>query len=159
MRFVQRPNNFSDWDGLRELLVECFAYMDDVIDPPSSLRQTTADDLRKKAIDQTLILVWDDKKLVACAYFDIRHDAVYIGKIAVTSSHRGQNIARQIFDMAENLANENAKAWLELETRIELTDNHLAFGKMGFVISAHNSHAGYSRPTSITMRKPVKITV
>lgn len=42
---------------------------------------------------------------------------------------------------------------LELETRIELTENHRAFEKMGFHKTGETAHDGYAHPTSITMQK------
>ena len=130
--------------------------MDELIDPPSSLHQMTTDSLREKANKETLLLIYDADNLIACAFFDIRKDVVYVGKVAVAQSHRGRNIAHKIFDMADKLAHDNTKNWLELETRIELINNHRAFGKMGFVTTAKNSHTGYEHPTSITMRRKIK---
>ena len=45
------------------------------------------------------------------------------------------------------------KPALELQTRIELTGNHAAFRRMGFVETARTAHPGFDRPTSITFRK------
>lgn len=156
MRFEQSPQNFTDWSGLHKLLTESFAYMDGIIDPPSSLHNLTSDDLRQKAKKEILTLVWDAENLVACGYFDIQADLIYIGKIAVANAHQKRGIAKQIIDHAVDLAKQNNKPWLELKTRIELTDNHQAFGKMGFVKTGEHSHQGYSRPTFITMRKNVQ---
>jgi phosphinothricin acetyltransferase len=44
---------------------------------------------------------------------------------------------------------------LELETRIELTENHATFARMGFIKTAETAHPGYERPTSIKMRATV----
>ena len=44
---------------------------------------------------------------------------------------------------------------LELETRLELVENHSAFGALGFSETARKSHPGYARATSITMPRPV----
>ena len=44
---------------------------------------------------------------------------------------------------------------LELQTRIELTENQATFGRMGFVKTAETAHEGFDRPTSITMRAKV----
>ena len=42
---------------------------------------------------------------------------------------------------------------LELETRIELTENHETFAALGFVKVSEGAHPGYDRTTFITMRK------
>lgn len=157
MRFELNPKKFDDWLGLHKLLSDSFAYMNGVIDPPSSLHSLTAQDLQTKAENETLLLAFDVEQLIGCSYFDIRDQVIYVGKIAVANAYRGRGLANQIIDHAAILAAQNNKKWLELETRIELTDNQKAFAKMGFVTTEYNSHSGYKRTTSITMRK--KITV
>jgi hypothetical protein len=54
---------------------------------------------------------------------------------------------------AENLARRSGLEALELETRMELTENHSTFYAMGFVKHSEQVHPGYNRATSITMRK------
>ena len=53
----------------------------------------------------------------------------------------------------EVLARERGLAAIELETRIELVENHATFRALGFRKVAEKSHPGYARSTSITMRK------
>src|SRR6185295_4788841 len=45
------------------------------------------------------------------------------------------------------------KPAMELDTRIELVENHKTFAAFGFVKTAERSHAGYTRATFITMQK------
>lgn len=153
MKYILNPTSFTDWEGLRKLLTDCFAYMDGQIDPPSSLHKMTTDNLCDKANKEILLVVYDAERLIACAFFNVQKQQVYVGKVAVAQSHRGLGIANKIFNMADDLARKNGKGWLELKTRIELIDNHKTFEKIGFITTAHNSHAGYTRPTYITMRK------
>ena len=42
---------------------------------------------------------------------------------------------------------------LELETRVELTENHRTFESLGFNKVAEHAHEGYDHPTYIRMRK------
>jgi hypothetical protein len=56
-------------------------------------------------------------------------------------------------DAAEKHARDTGLAYLELETRIELTENHETFAAMGFIKTAEHAHSAYDHPTSITMRK------
>ena len=150
--FHFNPDNFTDWTGLHALLTECFAYMDARIDPPSSLKKFNAKGLEQKAQDETLIIVHDAEKLIACAFLRTEADKVYIGKVAVSPDCQGRGIGRKIFDMAKNFTRQQGKKTLELETRIELVENHKAFATMGFEKTGENAHAGYNRPTSITMQ-------
>lgn len=47
---------------------------------------------------------------------------------------------------------------LELETRVELTENHHVFSRLGFTIVGAGSHEGYDRPTDFLLRKPISLS-
>ena len=151
MNYHLNPDNFTNWTGLHQLLTDAFAFMDDRINPPSSLKTFDADGLRDKAKSENLLLVHDGDDLVGCAYLRVEADKVYIGKVAVAASHRGKGIGREIFNMAKKFTRTQGKSILELETRIELTENHKTFAKLGFVKTVETAHAGFDQPTAITM--------
>jgi GNAT superfamily N-acetyltransferase len=150
------PQDFGDWESLLSLLRTSFAYMDSRIDPPSSLQKMGVDELRSKAQQEILILATDGSDLVGCAFAAVRNDCVYIGKIAVAERARGRGVARRMMEAAESIARSARRQALELQTRVELVENHKTFAALGFEKVAETSHPGYTRPTSITMRKVVR---
>ncbi len=149
------PTNFSDWPQLLGLVRDSFAYMDSRIDPPSSLKRMGIEEFKAKATEETLIVAEDDSIIVGCAFAALRGDCVYVGKVAVSHSARGKGVARAMFAAAERLARMHGRTFLELQTRIELIENHATFTALGFQKVSESSHPGYSWPTSITMRKRV----
>lgn len=155
MQILVAPAEFSDWSQLLGLLRESFAYMDSRIDPPSSLTRMNIEEIKAKAADETLILAQEGAQIVGCAFAALRDDCVYVGKVAVAVSARGQGVARALFAAAEVLACRHGRLFLELQTRIELHENQAAFAALGFEKERETSHPGYNRPTSITMRKRV----
>jgi len=82
-------------------------------------------------------------------------DCIYVGKVAVAPELQGQGVGRKLFAKAFQLANEAGLSELELETRVELKENYIAFSKLGFKQIGTTSHLGYDRPTSIVMRAKV----
>jgi GNAT superfamily N-acetyltransferase len=146
---------FDDWSSLQTLLERAFAYMEGRIDPPSSLHRMSSDDLRTKAQRESLILARSDGALIGCTFAATRAHCVYIGKLAVAEQARSRGVARRMLDMAELIARRHGLQFIELQTRIELVENHIAFGRLGFEIVAETAHAGYTRPTSVTMRRRV----
>ncbi len=126
-----------------------FAYMDEVIDPPSSVHRLTLADLA--AADEVWVM---GEPPVACAVFTVQTDKLYLGKIAVLSMARRLGHARALIDHAGRRARSLGLNWLELQTRVELVANQRAFESLGFVEVTRTAHPGYSRPTSITYRKP-----
>jgi GNAT superfamily N-acetyltransferase len=93
--------------------------------------------------------------LVGCVFVRPKDDALYIGKLAVRPGLHGSGIGKALVAAARTEALARGLKVLELETRIELTENHATFARMGFVKTAETAHSGYERPTSITMRATV----
>lgn len=153
LRIAVGPRDFSDWPALLDLLRASFAHMDGRIDPPSSLAGLDIDALRTKAAAEHLIVAFDGATLAGCLFAAIRDDCIYLGKLAVAAAARRRGMARALIDAAEYLAREHGRAALELQTRIDLTENHATFAALGFVKVAETAHPGYARPTGITMRR------
>ena len=136
-----------------QLLHAAFAFQHDRIDPPSSLHKFDANSIAVKAKDEYLFLAFDDGELVGCIFARPQPGSVYVGKLAVWPERQGQGTGRRLMQAAEDLARRSGLAALELETRIELTENHMTFAALGFVKTAELAHEGYDRPTYIRMRK------
>ena len=147
------PAEFGDWTSLMELLHAAFAFQDGRIDPPSSLHSFDAVSIAAKAKEERLFLAFDGGDLVGCIFAKPRADHAYVGKMAVQPERQGQGIGRRLMQAAEGFARDAGLAALELQTRIELTENHEAFAALGFVRISEGAHAGYERTTFITMRK------
>jgi predicted GNAT superfamily acetyltransferase len=137
------------------LLRASYAFMEGRIDPPSSLLRLDARALQTKAREEVLIVAHDGDRLVGCAFARLRDECVYVGKVAVDASFRRRGVARRLLAEAEAIASAHARPFLQLETRVELSENHATFAALGFVKVGESAHAGFDRPTSITMRKPV----
>jgi ribosomal protein S18 acetylase RimI-like enzyme len=140
------------WPAVLALLHEAFGYMEGRINPPSSLRDLTPGDLTR----QTQIgEIWVIGTPVGCMFLTPKPGALYLGKLAVATSHRGQGLARQLVDQAEDRARALRLPALELQTRVELAENHRIFQSMGFCEAGRTAHPGFASPTSITYRRPV----
>lgn len=144
---------FGDWDTLMRLLHAAFAGQNGRIDPPSSLHRLDIQSIALKARDEVLFIATENAALIGCIFAKPRADALYVGKLAVWPECQGKGIGRALMQAAEDLARATGLSVLELDTRIELTENHATFAALGFVKTAEKAHDGYTRPTFITMRK------
>jgi len=133
------------------LIQTAFAYMDNVVSPPSSMHRLDHAAMQNHARNDELWSI--GPPLAACAVFQVKDHALYIGKLSVAAPYLGQGLARQLVEHAALRAKALMLPVLELQTRIELTHNHAAFTAMGFREVGRTSHAGYTAPTSITFRK------
>jgi N-acetylglutamate synthase-like GNAT family acetyltransferase len=157
MHVHEASPDFADWGSVLVLLQSAFAYMDGRIDPPSSLHRLGVEELRAKARQESLILGTENDALIGCAFAEVRSDCVYVGKVAVAMPYRGRGVARKLLTAAESIARRSGLQVLELQTRVELVENHQTFAALGFKKIAETAHPGYTRPTSITMRRHIAL--
>ena len=135
------------------LIRTAFAFMEGRIDPPSSMHRLSPESVAEQAGTGE---VWTiGSPVQACMFLSPKSDALYLGKLAVALDARGRGLARMLIRTAEIRARTLGLSCIELQTRIELTDNHATFAAMGFHETGRTAHPGYDRPTSITFRKSV----
>ena len=138
-----------DWDAALDLIRRAFQGMEGRIDPPSSIHRFTAQDLKQGEF-------WViGTPPVACVLLTPKPHALYLGKLAVEPGLTRQGLARRLIAQAEVRARALGLPALELQTRVELTENHATFQALGFQAVGRTAHQGYDRPTSITFRKPL----
>lgn len=144
---------FDRWEELLSLILRSFAYMDGVIDPPSSAYRLTVSTLKEKASQEIGFVAARGATLLGCVFITERSDDFYLGKLAVAPEAQGSGIGRKLLEASEFQARKSGKAAIELQTRVELTANQGTFQHFGFREVIRTAHDGYDRPTSVTMRK------
>lgn len=152
---LRRLAEEAPMEGVLALIRESFAYMDGRIDPPSSMHRLTAADLAQSAGSGEVWILGPPDAPLACVVMTPKPDALYLGKLAVSAAARGQGLSRKLIDCALGRARARGLPCLELQSRVELVENHAAFRAMGFVVVAATTHPGYDRPTSLTFRRPL----
>ena len=139
-----------DWAAILDLIRVQFAYMEPRIDPPSSMHRLTQADIAAQAEQGEVWVIGD---ALACMFLTPKSDALYLGKLAVRADQRGRGLARELVRCAQTRAHALGFSTIELQTRVELIENHATFRALGFVETGRTSHAGYTRSTSVTFRR------
>lgn len=150
---VVKAHAQQDWEVVLHLIQNAFAYMEGRIEPPSSMHRLTAATLAEKAQREVCFLAHDGREINGCLFCETIDTSLYINKLSVNPEHQGIGIGRALMEEAETHARAEGCQALELETRIELTENQAAFRAMGFEKVGETAHAGFMKPTSIIMRK------
>lgn len=153
-RSPRRLSPDADMGPVLALIRTAFAAMEGRIDPPSSVHALTGAILSERARAGEIWVLEEAGEPVACMILTPQADRLYIGKLAVADAFRRQGLARQLVDHAALRARALGLGLLELQVRIELTENRHAFEAMGFTQSAMTAHPGHDRPTSITYMRP-----
>ncbi|WP_170379887.1 MULTISPECIES: GNAT family N-acetyltransferase [Ruegeria] len=151
-----QPDDFALYDALA-LLRASFRYMDARINPPSSIHNLTVEGMQAHCRGGGEIWAMG-QPLFACMFLTPKANSLYLGKLAVKEGMRGRGICRTLVDHAASRAADLGLSALELETRVELTENHRVFSRLGFTIVSAGSHVGYDRPTDFLLRKPVNLS-
>lgn len=141
--------------AVRSLIRTSFAYMEGRIDPPSSMHRLTLEELQRQAGSAEVWAIEDGGRPVACVILTARGGRLYLGKLSVAVSHRGRGLARHLVGLAEARARALGLSAVELQSRVELTENHSVFAALGFLVSGESAHPGYDRATSLTFVKPI----
>ncbi|WP_169545059.1 GNAT family N-acetyltransferase [Sneathiella aquimaris] len=146
-----RTDDFNRWQDLLTLIQKSYAYMATRIDPPSSMHRLTAESLEAKSRTETLFIAFEESRLVGCVFLKEEATNFYLGKLAVDPDLQGKGIGSMLITACIEFAQQAGKPDIELEVRIELTENQALFSRLGFTKTGENSHAGYNRATSIVM--------
>jgi len=154
-RAPRRLDPDEDMGPVLALIRDSFAFMARRIDPPSSMNRLTEAAVAEQAREGEVWVLEEAGAPIACVFLTPKPDRLYIGKLAVGNGFRRQGLARQLVEHAAGRAKALGLGALELQTRIELVENHAAFAAMGFVRSGETAHRGYDRPTSFIYTRPV----
>ena len=132
------------------LIQSSFAFMEGRIDPPSSMQNLTLGSVSKQA--ETGEIWGIGHPVQACVFLTPKPGSVYLGKLAVAPNARRQGLAHRLIGLAAARAAVLRCSFVELQTRIELVENHATFEALGFREVGRTAHPGYDHPTSITYR-------
>jgi predicted N-acetyltransferase YhbS len=154
MKLLRATGDY-DWAAVLRLIRDAFAYMEGRIDPPSSMHRLSADDIAESARNGEVWVMEEAGAPIACMVLTPMPGRLYLGRLAVATGHRGRGLSRQLVETAEARAVALGFEVLELQSRIELVENHAIFAAMGFKNTAETRHAGYDRATSLTFQKRV----
>ena len=109
------PND-SALSEVLTLIQTSFAFMTGRIDPPSSMHRLTVQDLSDKAHKSWIVALGDAVR--ACVVASPSPHALYLEKMAVDASLRGQGVARELVAACADIARELGHDRLELQVRI-----------------------------------------
>ncbi|SMY08367.1 GNAT family N-acetyltransferase [Flavimaricola marinus] len=130
-----------------------YAFMDGVVDPPSTMHDLTLEGLAETAGKAEIWVA--GVPVMACAILTPKPPVLYLGKLAVAASERRRGWARRLVDLACDRAGALGFEAVELGTRVELTANQAAFEAMGFTEVAREAHPGFDRPTAIVYQRRI----
>jgi predicted N-acetyltransferase YhbS len=124
--------------------------------PESGAFRETAEAISRELADEGgAIIAEQGDEALGCVMVRPVGGDLYLGRLAVIPAARGRGIARRLVQEVEAEAARLGVAGVRLSVRIALTENQRLFAALGYVETSREAHAGFDRPTSVTMRKSV----
>ena len=146
---VHRFDDMARVDELHRLVQS--AFRDLPIDPSSSVLKETVANVTKWMQSETCFVVDVDGCLIGSVFCARQDHALYIGRLAVAPGWRRRGVASALVDAAGAEARRIGATRMTLEARIMLSNNIALFRRHGFVVTAEETHTGFSAPTSYAM--------
>ena len=119
--------------------------------PPSALGETEESVLAQIAGGGAV--VWRHAVLVGVVLWERRAPALYLKRLAVDGTMRGQGVATSLLRAGEAAARGMGLARLDVGVRLVLVGNRRLFAGQGFTEGAVHAHPGFDAPTWVEMHK------
>ncbi|MDO7907664.1 GNAT family N-acetyltransferase [Paenibacillus sp. JX-17] len=126
----------SEISIVAQIIRDAFREYDGKLDPPSGALSETEDGIRAKLDGRGYaVLVRNEEVPVGTALFYKESETVmYIGRVSVLPSCRGQGVGRKMMHYIEDLAVREGCLKVRVGARLSLPDNIEMYSKMGYDI-------------------------
>jgi ribosomal protein S18 acetylase RimI-like enzyme len=156
-RIVLRAATAVDAPALAAIIAASFEEYRGKLEPESGAFRETADAVAAELTKEAgAIIAERNGEVVGCVMVRLLEGDLYLGRLAVVPTARGQGIARRLVEAVEDEARRRELAGVRLGVRIALTENQQLFTSLGYVEISREAHEGFDHPTSINMRKALR---
>jgi GrpB-like predicted nucleotidyltransferase (UPF0157 family)/GNAT superfamily N-acetyltransferase len=148
----------DDADAIVALMHDSYAEYRGRLQPPSGAHAETMESVASLLCGEFCYVAQAGADLVGCVFYTPRESSVYMHRLCVLPAWRRHGIGRTLIESVENAARSLVFDWVSLACRIALPQNWHYYERLGYRIVAFTSHAGFTQPTSLTMRKRVGVS-
>jgi ribosomal protein S18 acetylase RimI-like enzyme len=154
---VLRAATAADAAAIAAIIAASFEEYRGRLEPESgAFRETPEAVAAELSREAGAILAERNGETVGCVIVRLLEDDLYLGRLAVVPTARGQGIARRLVEAVEDEARRRELGGVRLGVRVVLTENQKLFASLGYVEISREAHEGFDQPTSINMRKALR---
>jgi len=154
-RFWLREATKEDAGVLAAIIQAAYAEFQNRLDPPSGAHGETEATMRGLfESERSALAGWGDT-VAGCVFFRINAKDTYLHRLAVIPAYRRHGIGRALVTYVENQARLANSGRVRLGVRLQLPANQTFYRNLGYAVTSHHSHPGYSVPTYVSMTKDI----
>jgi len=155
---VLRAGTLADAPAIAATIAAAFEQYRGKLVPESGAFGETTDNIARQLQDGAGAIVAErNGRLLACVMIETQEGDLYFGRLAVLPEARGLGLAKRLIEAVEAEARRRNLPGVRLGVRVVLTENHQLFKALGYVETSREPHPGFDYPTSINMRKGLRL--
>jgi GrpB-like predicted nucleotidyltransferase (UPF0157 family)/GNAT superfamily N-acetyltransferase len=154
-RFWIREASTEDTVSVLRIIHAAYAEFQDKLDPPSGAHAETEATIRKLFDSERCAIAGWGTEVAGCTFFHIGERDTYLHRLAVVPQHRRKAIGHALVTYVETQARAGGSPRVRLGVRLQLPTNQVFYRSLGYSVTSHHSHPGYSYPTYVSMTKDV----
>lgn len=152
-KLLIRDYKKADIPIICSVIKAAFSEYKGILKPPSSAEKKSPDVVSEELKSRYALVALQEKQLVGSVFYQLKENSVYIDRLAVLPKHQKQGIATYLMNEVEARALKMNAEFLSLSVRLVLEKQQAYYTRLGFVFDSYGTHAGFSEPTFMTMRK------
>jgi len=154
---VLRPAKPDDAAAIADTIAAAFEqYRGKLVPESGAFRETAQGIAAELAKDAGAIVAERNGVMLGCVVIKPMDGDLYFGRLSVRPEARGHGLAKRLIAAVEQEARDRGFDGVRMGVRVALPDNQRLFQSLGYREFSRETHAGFDRPTSINMRKPLK---
>ena len=154
-RFWIREAAADDAPTVVHIIHAAYAEFQGKLDPPSGAHSETEASIRKLFETERCVIAGWGAEVAGCTFFHIGERDTYLHRLAVVPEHRHKALGHALVTFVETQARASGSPRVRLGVRLQLPTNQVFYRSLGYSVTSHHSHPGYSYPTYVSMTKDV----
>jgi GNAT superfamily N-acetyltransferase len=151
-----RPVQQSELATLLAVIHAAYAEYKGRLTPPSGAHKESIESLAAKLAIGEGALAWQGESAVGSVLFEVRGEAMYLGRLAVPPLYRRRGIGVLLVNYVEQQALARGHSQVTLGVRLQLPENTAFYTKLGYHVVSYGSHPGFTELTFMTMAKQLR---
>ncbi len=154
-QFWVRDANLQEEGVITDIIHAAYAEFKDKLDPPSGAHAETEAKICALLESERCALAGWGEEAAGCVFFHQEDSGVYMHRLAVVPEHRRLGVGHALVTYVETQARAANSSHVRLGVRLQLPANQVFYRNLGYTVTSHHSHRGYSYPTYVSMTKEI----